>query len=1126
MNIIFDSQHTAPNVTGTDNYTTTYKATAATESKFNSGYSLDIADKVMDDKAYQGHGLTAEDIMQQAQDTNAQVQKDFMIVMSNSVSGEDLQKMEEEGFQAGSTDVETYVSIVDQIKVTLAKAGVTVAGYNDDIDAAVIEEITGSKIDANQLIKKMEEADLPVTEETMQEIGEAAAQAQELTSLSEDALKYMILNHKSPTIENTYLAQFSSAANLKQAKGYYSDGGYYAKKADSINWDNLQCQIEKTIKRAGLSPTQETIDQAKWLVESGIELTTQNLTALSDLSGIQLPMSVEDTFDLAIAALGNGKAPKNALLTGEENIHDQAALLVEEVSSISDEAIHQVVEKGEIVNLKNLNSAQKEIAEQQNKGEKEAYEILEKNSDRSLQDVSDSQNSGAQNVGGQIKEQSEMEQMSLRELEAKRQLEEIRLMMTEEANLKLLKSGFSIDTTELSQLVEALKATENARKTAMFQGETAEENEIMAKLYEDTLTTTKELAYMPAAVLGKTISFVETGKPFTLGYLHEEGTILQKQYQAAGETYEALMTAPRKDLGDNIQKAFANVDDLLAELGMENNESNRRAVRILGYNSMEITKDNMEAVKEADKLVTGVMRRMTPATTLQMIRNQVNPLEMDMQELDEYLYTQDKELGKDAEKFSKYLQKLDRSGNISEEEREAYIGIYRMFRQIEKSDGAVIGNLVATGAQINFKNVLSAIRTNADKNMDIRIDKEYGCLEQLIAKGTAIDTQIQTGFGEQQAGSDGQTKDTQRDLSQEKYYARLSGEVKEELATKTTVEQLQQISVREDTTLEQFADNLGLYDTSSQKNQQQIVQQREELREFQQSVKAAQEIEESVIQTLIDYEQPVSIDNIEAASMLIMERGSLYKQIFGRAQVDTTGEKTVETEQMSSDMEPETEELWQAADKAIEGLTDEVKAKETYQELVTQASKIVENMIYEQGASLVDVKAARALYKGLNLAGNLAREENYEFPVNVKGEITSVNLKIYHNSAKAGKVAVTFATETLGKVAAEFDVSKERISGMVAFEQKQYQEDLEGLKSAFEQELGSMGRVESTEKKIQISLANAPNLDLNKFGQDREIPEETEKLSTKELYQTAKAFMTALKELSNQKEMITQERSA
>ena len=32
--------------------------------------------------------------------------------------------------------------------------------YQDDIDAAVIEEITGSKIDANQLIKKMEEADL------------------------------------------------------------------------------------------------------------------------------------------------------------------------------------------------------------------------------------------------------------------------------------------------------------------------------------------------------------------------------------------------------------------------------------------------------------------------------------------------------------------------------------------------------------------------------------------------------------------------------------------------------------------------------------------------------------------------------------------------------------------------------------------------------------------------------------------------------------------------------------------------------------------------------------------------------------------------------------------------------
>ena len=159
MNITLDSQYSASNVTGNDNpiYTTAYR-TAESTKVWGSGYALDITDKVMDDKAYQGQGMTVEDIMQQAQDTNVHAQKDFMIVMSNSVSGEDLEKLKEDGFEPGSTDVETYVSMVDKIKVTLAKAGVEIAGYTDDIDVATIEEIAGKSINANELMAKLQKA--------------------------------------------------------------------------------------------------------------------------------------------------------------------------------------------------------------------------------------------------------------------------------------------------------------------------------------------------------------------------------------------------------------------------------------------------------------------------------------------------------------------------------------------------------------------------------------------------------------------------------------------------------------------------------------------------------------------------------------------------------------------------------------------------------------------------------------------------------------------------------------------------------------------------------------------------------------------------------------------------------
>ena len=156
MNITVDTQYSASVPVGTESTTIAYRPAAqGTGNVSRSGYTLDIADKVMDNEAYGGHGMTAEEIMQQAANSNAQSKKDFMIVMSSCVSGEDLQKMQEEGFTPGSTDVETYVTIVDRIKVTLAKAGVEVAGYNDNLDLDTIEQIVGSRTDAGALVNEI-----------------------------------------------------------------------------------------------------------------------------------------------------------------------------------------------------------------------------------------------------------------------------------------------------------------------------------------------------------------------------------------------------------------------------------------------------------------------------------------------------------------------------------------------------------------------------------------------------------------------------------------------------------------------------------------------------------------------------------------------------------------------------------------------------------------------------------------------------------------------------------------------------------------------------------------------------------------------------------------------------------
>lgn len=1122
MNITVDTQYSASVPVSTEQATTTYRPAAqGTGTVSGSGYTLDIADKVMDNEAYGGHGMTTEEIMQQAANSNAQSKKDFMIVMSSCVSGEDLQKMQEEGFRPGSVDVETYVTIVDRIKVTLAKAGVEVEGYNDNLDLDTIEQIVGSRADAgalvNQLVGKLSDAlqksDMPVTNENIAELVSAVMEASDIGELSGDAIKYLIVNGKAPTIENMYRAQYSSTENVRQSQGYYSEGQgnygkYYAKKADNINWKNLEERIDSVVKEAGLDTdaavSAQAAKNARWLVESGIELNADNLIKVTELKNLTLPMGQDAIAGICVTAMENGKAAIEADMRGERSVAEQAHEIAEQVGKISDEAVHDVAESGKEMNIKNLAEAQQQIEKQQASAptpESQGAKVSSR--DNAVMNGEDTAATDSADASGMA------DAAALKEVQARRQLEEIRLMMTEEANRHLLKAGISVDTTELSKLVEALRAAEDRINAVLFQGADAEENTARALLYEDTLTKTKELAQMPAAVIGKILSKFSQG---TLLHIHGAGRELQDQMEngrnpgqnqqgKASEAYETLMTGPRKDLGDRISKAFRNIDDLLTDLGLETSESNRRAVRILGYNRMEINEDNVNAVKEADSQVTGVISRMTPATTLQMIREQKNPLEMTMEELEAYLDAQDSDPVQDAEKYSRFLQRLDRSGSISAEERDAYIGIYRMFRQIEKSDGAVIGSIVATGAQMNFRNMLSAVRTAADKNMDVRVDDGFGGLENLIMKGKAIDAQINAGYrntADQESG--------RQDL-QEKYYARLSGEINDELAEKTDFAKLDTSDITAETTVEAFADTVKAARASADSGQTK-QEKAEGLKSFSNDMHEVAQIDEQVIEALIGYGQSISMDNVQAASTLILERGSLFRQIIRNNAEDT------ENAEDSGDVDSEAGKsaVLGQADSFVENLTDAKQAGVSYKEIISEANKAVEQMLYggDAAGARIDVKAAKALYKGLSLAGNLAREENYEIPMNIKGEITSVNLKIYHNASKNGKVAVTLDTESLGKVAAEFEVTNERISGMIAYENKAQKNELMQLDAALRQALGSDGG-----RKVAVSLVHTQAVDLNKFGQDRDAgsAREQAKVSTGELYQTAKAFLTALKEM-------------
>ena len=222
------------------------------------------------------------------------------------------------------------------------------------------------------------------------------------------------------------------------------------------------------------------------------------------------------------------------------------------------------------------------------------------------------------------------------------------------------------------------------------------------------------------------------------------------------------MTAPRRDLGDSIRKAFANVDDILKDLNMDLSDRNRRGVRILAYNRVEITEENIEKMVEADRRVNRVVERMTPAAALKMIRDGVNPLKTSFEELETYLKNGNEDTEKQMETYSRYLYRLEQNGEISDDERTAYIGIFRMLRQIEKSDGAVIGRVLEAGRELNFSNLLSAARIAKKSGMDILVDDNFGGLKDLVYSDTPIDVQVSAG----DSGSDFLYKQTFEELKE------------------------------------------------------------------------------------------------------------------------------------------------------------------------------------------------------------------------------------------------------------------------------------------------------------------------------------------------------------------------
>ena len=74
--------------------------------------------------------------------------------------------------------------------------------------------------------------------------------------------------------------------------------------------------MEKVIENAGLEVSEETMSDAKWLLEKGMPLTEDGLNTLYSLRNMEIPDTMEEMISAAAAAIADGKK------AGAANLHD------------------------------------------------------------------------------------------------------------------------------------------------------------------------------------------------------------------------------------------------------------------------------------------------------------------------------------------------------------------------------------------------------------------------------------------------------------------------------------------------------------------------------------------------------------------------------------------------------------------------------------------------------------------------------------------------------------------------------------------------------------------------------------------------------------------------------------
>lgn len=628
------------------------------------------------DNTYEGLLKEADDVKSQIMASASDAKLSLKALMMK-LSGADAVKLDGDGFNLTDATPDDMVNIIEKIKIELAMHSDDYVNYGTAVSKDKIESVTGSAATAASVESRMQGADIAVNDESVAEVKGAFEKSKELKPLSENTKNYMVANGIESSIAGIYQAQAATSSSIS------ADGvtiGKYANAISDADFEALRPGIEKIIASAGLEVNDKTLADARAFIDAQIPVTKENLEYKAQLDLIDIDMIHADSDEMLNKILDNmklgGKA-ENTLVTGSPIDDIRTALDTINRAEYADAA--NVVLKGETFTIASL------------KLEMDARSFRIEYSAASVS----TGNSEVRNQASDVQQAAD---------KAYDTLVTARVLMSANASVYLVKNNISILTTPIDELNLMLMEYEQADG-----------------MYEEA-----QIAYTDVLEARKTLNEI----------VRNPARVFASMFDKMNETYEAVGTQIRGDLGDSLKKAVqGSADDIIKELGLEGTDEDKEAIKILAANNMDMTKENVETVKSVNAMINNLIKNMKPETVLNMIKDGVNPMNASIEEVNEYLTEANDKASKDnEEKFSKFLYKLDRTNGITKEQRKQFIGIYQMMNIFTKDAGVAAGALIKQGAEVTMNNLMTAYNSRKHYDMDTVIDENTGMAE---VSGTA-----------------------------------------------------------------------------------------------------------------------------------------------------------------------------------------------------------------------------------------------------------------------------------------------------------------------------------------------------------------------------------------------------